>query len=443
MRRQVTTSPVSCIIGVGFLGSIGLVISLLLASYLGQPFSETLSFRIDDGWCDKSSEGVGVHCFGDFGTARTADFREPIYETPSVSASNTPFTLFIWSIFRSIPYQLGVLMYLISLFGGVVGTVWVATKRLPFTERAALSMSIGVLNVGVISAVDRGNHVAWLVPISYVYLRSVQQNRWSSAVIPLALLASLKFWGILFIIPLLVHKKWRESAQAIGITVAINHICIGFYQGSYVSKIAGMLNATLSRDFAAGVANYSVGLITLLDRLRCLAVGSAVCDFSAASANGLSATGLKVLITAVLICAIYWIGVKLIESPILFLPLIPLLPILVLPESAMYNIVLTTTSLSLIAASHHTQNKSGVPHNYLTWINILAVLMTLMIVPVGYYHRYATSLGGVTSDGPFLRLQYISVPILAASIVFASIYFVSRMRPLASAEIPKPLTHKT
>ena len=40
---------------------------LLLSSYWQFSATEVLSFPVVDEWCDADQEGIGSHCFGDFG----------------------------------------------------------------------------------------------------------------------------------------------------------------------------------------------------------------------------------------------------------------------------------------------------------------------------------------------------------------------------------------
>ena len=54
------------LIGVFLLWPLAIA-GIFVSSYLGVAPTAALSFGVVDGWCSQGSEGLGSHCFGDFG----------------------------------------------------------------------------------------------------------------------------------------------------------------------------------------------------------------------------------------------------------------------------------------------------------------------------------------------------------------------------------------
>jgi hypothetical protein len=421
------------IVTVGALTIVGLLISVFYASYNGQAFTDVISFRVGDGWCDSQTEGVGLHCFGDFGTNRTADFTEATYN--SLLAQNTPLVNLFFGVYRSIPYQLGLTIYLFTMFIGIAGSVWSATKGMVLSSRTMLVLFIGILNVGTFSTLDRGNHVGWMVPLAFWFLSAVYKSNWTHASIALSLLVSVKWWGVLFALGLVVYHKWGHLFRSALLAIVMNHLALGFFAGSYHFKVSSIYEWLFDRDLTAQVATYSVSASTFFVRMSCFLQQSDYCNFvsghqgaaSGSDADGATSAPLARFVLVIVICALlYWIGRRLTKTPELFLSLLPLLSIVVLPEAGIYNISLIGSGLATLVQSENSRgNRENLTDEFRVKRTI-TVLMLLMIAPVGYYYRNPGSLNGLTSDGYVLRIQYITVPVLALTCLLVTLTFALR-----------------
>ena len=54
------------LVGLLILGLVLAVPLMWVSAYFGVRPDESLSFWANDGWCDVVTQGVGVHCFGDY-----------------------------------------------------------------------------------------------------------------------------------------------------------------------------------------------------------------------------------------------------------------------------------------------------------------------------------------------------------------------------------------
>ena len=422
------------VITVGLLGAIAFLVSAMLSSYHGQNLTDTLVLKIDDGWCEPPAEGIGIHCFGDYGLNQTATFTEQTYE--GFLPTNTPVVNFLFAIFGATSYNIGMVLYLLAIAAGVVATIWIATKGHDRVTRLSLIVFIGFFNIGVISALDRGNHVGVMVPILFWYLRSIQQSKWRSASLALSLVMSLKFWGFTLLIPLLVYKKWRAAATAVGITVAANHVALGFFPGSYASKIEATLQWLFNRDSVSWLGVYSVSLGALFTRLRCLIEGTSYCDFVSEDLDASNSIPIvRFLIVLSVLGAFSFVGVRLRNRPGIFLAASTLLPVLVLPESGSYNVALVVAGIAVlfVQASDASSGRPVLLSDQ-TVERRLAVLLTLMLVPVGIYYRGPTPLSGISFGETALRVGYITTPIIAVTCLMTLIWYsiVRKAAPIAT-----------
>ena len=73
---------------------------ILLNSYFSLTNTETLILRANDGWCNSPTEGIGIHCFGDFSAALKLNFAtpwtfNPVAYPPLSLAYFRPFAFFL------------------------------------------------------------------------------------------------------------------------------------------------------------------------------------------------------------------------------------------------------------------------------------------------------------------------------------------------------------
>jgi hypothetical protein len=146
---------------------------VLLSSYWRFPASESLSFPVADGWCDGDSEGIATHCFGDFGyqlaNARLAD---------PWSAGLNPYPPSVYVLFDgfrilegALGYNFSLAIYMLTLVVSVGATCRLVCRRTALGRQDPVAVSIAVLlGWGLISALDRGNNVVWLMPLAVMLL---------------------------------------------------------------------------------------------------------------------------------------------------------------------------------------------------------------------------------------------------------------------------------
>ena len=283
----------------------GLVlIAIFVTAYLGETWNNAISFIIPDGWCNTAAgEGVGAHCFGDFGLAFGHSGNPYVAGEPS--ATNSPLTMTLFRALALLPYNAALLIYELAILAGSIGVIVWGTKESGQLARAVAISLIGVGSLGILVALDRGNHVALLLPLALWYIVSLERKRWTQAVIALALIASLKFWGILLIVGLLAKRQYLRAAAAVGATAALVILPLALFPGGISSSLSKMIAAAGDHNYAAAISPYSVSIATLGRRVNCLVSDRAPCDFSAIQLGAPPQIGLTLGVTALILLAAF------------------------------------------------------------------------------------------------------------------------------------------
>jgi hypothetical protein len=158
-----------------FLG-IAVFLQQFLPSYLRYASIESISFKMNDGWCDPETEGIGTHCFGDF-------YYPLIFEkqaNPWKGAENpySPVSVLLYKPFNWINDSATPGSALILFLSALVISLIYPLLHLKFVSRDISSKTFGVLLVVSLSfapaivSIDRGNSQLFLIPFLYLFFRS-------------------------------------------------------------------------------------------------------------------------------------------------------------------------------------------------------------------------------------------------------------------------------
>lgn len=157
------------LVGISFLAI------LVLGSYFDQPITQALSFDIEDGQCDPATQGVGVHCFGDYqyvqrqlGPSIGAYYQENpnnIY-TPTGLIPN----LIAKAIDKNFGQRTGLFIFLLLLTIAITVPAIHSFLRRNRNERyGATFIFLTVLAQPFISTLDRGSSVGYALPFLMLF----------------------------------------------------------------------------------------------------------------------------------------------------------------------------------------------------------------------------------------------------------------------------------
>lgn len=325
------------------------VLSLLLVSgygYIGLPSSFILSSQIADGWCNLPGQGLGDHCFGDFGLP----YSEQVfgYDGGSEYASSiTPLVLVFFRILSLLSYNEALFLYLVILATCcVIPWLWLCRAKL-------VAVAAGLSSIGAIVALDRGNHVPLASGLFSIYWVSAtastsQFNRKLSdfaVLLPplaLALAASQKFWTVLFLVVPLLLGRIRHFFLGLAYFLALNLTALAVLSASPWLALRQTQKMMLDADYASYVSKYAVSLPSFIGRLICFGDGG--CLANNPSHNFRISPVVALALLAFL--ALLTILLRRIEFALnrsqgsLAIAVFLLWGVLGLPEAAAYNLVL-------------------------------------------------------------------------------------------------------
>lgn len=332
----------------------GWIVVLLLffhTSYLGESWTNVLSFRVADGWCDSVMEGVGAHCFGDYGLPVHRGNQASVYTAGNIAATNSPSMTLFFEVFRLIPYRVGVLLYSLILIVAVLIVAWWGAVLLSPVERAAAIFTTGIGCLGAVMALDRGNHIALVAPLALVYILSIDRRAWRLASLALGVIASVKFWGIILVVGLLARRQYRYAFLSSAIAGVLYVVPLALFGGDMMSKATAMMGAVINRGYGAIVSKDAVSLYSFVGRFHCVTKDPLECSRDTPTASLPNGTVIAVLIAVGLMVWAYAMLVTFHNNA--FLAYTPLLSLcfLAVPEAAPYNLVVTVVMSAVLMRS--------------------------------------------------------------------------------------------
>lgn len=247
----------------------GLVVAVswVLVFYQGVDVSSILSYRANDTFPFAGPEhvGIGVHFFGDYAVPHLwAIQSNPWIDTDWPPAMNPdsypPLLIAVYSGFSVFPYKIGLFAYLIcSAVALLVPAVW-AARRLEWLEAASLLVIGTLLTTPVLMTLDRGNSVAFIVPLLFGTFLLLTSGRWTWAAVLIAVMTCLKLYPIMLLILLVALRKWRAAVICLAATVLLTVAAFWLY-GPLGEELTYWLKALRSFSTPAELeqgGNYSV-----------------------------------------------------------------------------------------------------------------------------------------------------------------------------------------
>ena len=269
-----------------FILLLGLIVSipvaLVASDYFQSPTTRALSYMADDGWCNASLEGLGIHCFGDFQGGRIVaehDFGMPSTSSPFLRTSNAmgpmgpvqPGLLNEYPIDQSREYSslypplsqfphvvtamvrdsaAGPLGALLGYMGLLVAcalfpAAWLAWQRRR-SGAAALwpLLLLGVTAAPVIAMVDRGNSAAFALPCLTVF--AVFLGRSPTWVAPTAAFAAalVRPQWILLALGLVAIGQLRVAARVLVAFIGVTALSFFLMPGGPWPAVSEWLSGT-------------------------------------------------------------------------------------------------------------------------------------------------------------------------------------------------------
>lgn len=417
---------------------------MLLASYHGSKLTELVSFVVNDGWCDISREGVGQHCFGDFGLPLIRGGQEFEYDGTgsNFGASNPPLIALLFRILRFFSYNNGLTFYL----GGLALAIyfsWYLIWRNHF-----FSLMFSLVSAGSLAAIDRGNHVPLVAGGLSLYLlffhgdNEERLKRWSgpsklAGCLLLALVCSLKYWTPMFLVLPLFSKKYRFFSASLLLFISVNFLALAFLGTGLSNFLNSSTKMALDSGYASAVSRYSISVQTLLGRITCSVSSS--CDPSLNHDYRLG-IGWTILLLAIPLIFIVYSSLQTRKSVAAdFRPFALILASLILlPEAATYNLVLIPSLvLSLPGMAHGIDGVKSLGSSFAdTCRTILVRSCLLSTVPFAIWWVPEMAPPGSNTLGSIFG--YFRSPSLVTPLVFISAIILIVLLHYRDRRLEKP-----
>lgn len=396
---------------------IFVVVGILVHGYMGRTWSAVQSFQVNDSWCNLKSEGLGSHCFGDFGLPYYRGMRDQVYVPGNFAASNTPITALLFELLRFISYNKALLVYLSILFASIIIPFSLSKNLGTFSNRLVVSIFCGALTTGSISALDRGNHVVLVIPLLYFYVLSIEEERWNRAVGLLVCISLLKFWGIIFIVALIARRQWARTLLSAVAVPLISIIAIGLFPGTLMGNVRAMLTMVTNRDYSNSIAGYSISIAGFFRRVACALTSNDVCNTRISSNSFFSSTFFSLTILISLFTLVFVLMRSKNAPTHIWIAALISLGFLSVPDAPVYNMSLTAVIVSVFAT------KKVVIDNWKLSNYSLLVALLISNTPFTFYSNVASRFSSTSGDNlPIFRSDYWIMPFAWIIFLLAVVY---------------------
>ncbi len=410
--------------------TLGLVVvfaAIMVHGYQGRHWTAVQSFQIAYSWCKQGQEGLGSHCFGDFGLPYNRGLQEFVYSPDNYAAANTPLTAAIFEILRLVPYNYALVLYMLAVLASIAIPFLLYLRTVNLTTRLQLMVLTGAVTSGAIAAIDRGNHVVLIVPLLVGYLLAIKNEQWRRASFFLVLIAMLKFWGIIFVVALIARKQFAKSlAVAVSASTASLAILLTFPQ-SLGASLSGMLSMAGNRDYANSVAGFAISIQGLLRRIDCLFSDQEWCNSKLSGGALLSSTLISLLVAVLLTLIALILCASKGVPPHISTAAVVSLGFLAVPEAPVYNLVLTTALVVVVVA----QKEANIPQGWMASSVALLAAVSVSTLPVTLYSNGLSQWASGSGEGlPVFRSDFWLVPLSWIVFISLAIFDFWRSRSL-------------
>jgi len=191
-------------------GLLSVAFAWIYASYFDGNFPALLVYFGQDNNCETVTQGLGIHCFGDYSAIHFSSF----FQLPQGAEVVYPLVTRIFRLpFLLIElmsgYRIGLFVYLVTLFIAIMFPAFHMSYKQRGEPALAAMYSVAGIGVGTISCLDRGNVIGFAVPFLYLFLIKFQGGNSRTAAIFLTIATLVKPQIAVFAIAFLWQSEIR------------------------------------------------------------------------------------------------------------------------------------------------------------------------------------------------------------------------------------------
>ena len=226
------------LVGISFLAI------LVLGSYFDQPITQALSFDIEDGQCDPATQGVGVHCFGDYQyVQRQLSPSIGAYYQSSPANSYTPTGLIpnltAKAFDKIFGPRTGLFVFLLLLAIAITIPAIHSFLRRNRSERSgAIFAFLTILAQPFISTLDRGSSVGFAIPFLILFAVKITRNPSLLATLAIVGATAIRPQFALLAIGLLAFGQIRHFLIFVFVFLSMTAVSFILWPGSSQTNIS-------------------------------------------------------------------------------------------------------------------------------------------------------------------------------------------------------------
>ena len=255
-----------------FVSALALAMSIksLFPDWLSYSASEALSLSPNDGHCNPSSEGIGVHCFGDF----FYTLQYAISDNPWGGDINPypPISLLLFKPFALLRVEfpnthVTLYLYLVLVILGVTAAAFFLKHKLKLQSLQKVILVVLVITSGpILYAIDRGSNQIFLFPLMVMFVYNILKGKiqvgFLCGIIMTAIKPQMIILGLLFLVirDFRILAKWLITNSLIFIfsfTLYSGSVLVNFR--NYLNQLEAFQNYSQSPAGALSPPNLSLG----------------------------------------------------------------------------------------------------------------------------------------------------------------------------------------
>jgi hypothetical protein len=230
--------------GVLLLDAILVLSGVVLDHYFSKDVVTSLTqFPADTHVCEPTTEGLGNHCFADYGFVRLLAPLPNPWDAYNGSYFNYPAAGLLPLLG---PYAIGLLsgslrvglfVYVALLFAGLSIPAWWASAGKSIGIRILIIGAFGALSAPALMALDRGNSVGFLAPVLLLLFVSLRRANDTGVVVAIVLAVIIKPQFVALFLLFLLMRKWKAGAIALLAVAITNFAAYLFWPADFPSTI--------------------------------------------------------------------------------------------------------------------------------------------------------------------------------------------------------------
>lgn len=230
-------------------------------SYFNVDVAESISFRGNDGWCEPTDEGLGVHCWGDYYfpvllSEEPNPWTSPLGSTPYPALGLLPFRL-LGNLTTFVGVErLGLIVFLVALCISLSAVALWASSHFTLDRTAAVLLVIGPASVPALIAIDRANPIGLAAPALLWFAVATLRENYRGAAVAVVAAAAIKPQYVILVVILLSVRRWREALVAVSAALGVHLIAFLFWPRPLQTIRDALASMSAYQDYQSIGADY-------------------------------------------------------------------------------------------------------------------------------------------------------------------------------------------